>query len=188
MPRLFIGIPAPKEAKNALTHCINTAKQTLHSSVSWSKPTTWHLTLKFLDEIPQDKIPLITKKLSTVPFSPFSLHMGGAGFFPHEQRPRVAWVGVLAGKEKLTALAQNIGQCLGPLGYEPEKRPFQPHWTICRIKKLSSSDNWVEFKNIIHNTAWPDVQIEAFTLFESRLHSQGAVHTALAQYRGSEKP
>ncbi|WP_027185959.1 RNA 2',3'-cyclic phosphodiesterase [Desulfovibrio inopinatus] len=182
MPRLFIGIPASDQAKSALTACIQNAKPLLHSSLTWSKPVSWHLTLKFLGDIAPDKTEDIASILASINFAPFSIHLSGGGYFPDIRRPRVAWVGVSTGKEQLITLAKDIENELVRLGYEPETRPFRPHWTICRIKRPSRQDNWNEFEQTITKMPWPEMIIDAFTLFESRLTPHGAIHTALAQY------
>ena len=67
------------------------------------------------------------------PEAPVEVCLGGGGFFPHERRPRVAWLGGSApGMERWAAAIEG---CATALGIDPEPRPFSLHVTLARLDR-----------------------------------------------------
>ena len=56
--RTFIAIEVPKEIKNTVEIYVNPLKKE-KAKISWVKPENIHITLKFLGEVTEDKIPEI---------------------------------------------------------------------------------------------------------------------------------
>ena len=54
---------------------------------------SFHLTLKFLGEVEEEKIGDIIERLNNIKFSPFYVALGKIGIFPSENYIRVVWVG-----------------------------------------------------------------------------------------------
>ncbi len=93
-----------------------------------------HITLRFLGEVPEDSIPSIIACIKTAEvFNPFNIEVKGVGAFPTLSRPRVIWVGVSAGGEKLKALRDMMEACLKPFA-KPDRNEFTPHITVARVK------------------------------------------------------
>ena len=69
----------------------------------------------------------------------FTLRIGGAGAFPQSGAPRAIWLGLVAGREGLVAVHDELRPRLLPLGFVPEKRPYSPHLTIARVKDVRPS-------------------------------------------------
>lgn len=61
--------------------------------------------------------------------------MGHIGFFPQVRAPRVIWIGVSEGREKIIELAGSIDRELKGHGFRSDKNSFIPHITIGRTKK-----------------------------------------------------
>src|SRR3989304_3613019 len=67
------------------------------ADLRWVRREGMHLTLKFIGEVPEAKLPLIQEALAPVrSAAPVEMKFRGLGYFPHERRPRVVWVGVEA--------------------------------------------------------------------------------------------
>lgn len=60
--RLFVAIHLqPSEVLLALLHKLK--RQLAHERINWVRPDNIHLTLKFLGETPENKMPVISKAL-----------------------------------------------------------------------------------------------------------------------------
>ena len=106
--------------------------------IRWVRATGLHLTLKFLGEIPEERLGDIYEAVERAVdgASPFSLVLAGLGGFPDLRKPRVIWLGVLRGGEFLEKLHQRVDAQLALCGFSREKRKFSPHLTIGRVRSL----------------------------------------------------
>ncbi len=148
--------------------------------VSWTRPESIHLTLKFLGEIDPERVEGIYLELKKAAegISPFSLSACGVGGFPGLKAPRVIWVGI---KESaaLTQLQKNIDERLAEFGFEKEDRPFHPHLTLCRIKSASAGRDIGKAASDVGHEAYVAFKADSFVLFKSELNPKGAKYTAL---------
>jgi len=104
--------------------------------VRWVKPERAHLTLKFLGEATPEQIEGMGAALDEVgaATAPFEVAFRGLGVFPNERRPRVLWVGIAEGRERLEPLARAIDEQAAALGFERERRRFSAHITLGRVR------------------------------------------------------
>ena len=181
MPRLFIGIGLPDAYRQSLTPLIKSLSRLTDASLNWSKPDTWHLTLKFLGETNEARIPAIKAALADVDFSAFTMRAGSAGAFPDTRRPKVLWLGLTEGGEQAAALAQSIEDALSAIGIPREKKPFRPHLTLGRIRKPAPGD-WTPVLDAAATHPWPAFMVDKFTLWQSTLPPGGAIHTPLVEF------
>jgi 2'-5' RNA ligase len=149
--------------------------------VNWSKPGTWHLTLKFIGETDETRIPAIKSALAAVDFSAFTLRAGGAGAFPDARRPKVLWLALAEGGEQAATLAQSIEDALAAINIPREKKPFRPHLTLGRVRKPAPGD-WTPALHAAAAHEWPPFTVTHFTLWQSTLTPEGAIHTPLAEF------
>ncbi|MEZ7198927.1 RNA 2',3'-cyclic phosphodiesterase [Pseudodesulfovibrio karagichevae] len=181
MPRLFIGIGLPVAYRQALNPLIKSLSRLTDASVNWSRLDTWHLTLKFLGETDEARIPALKAALAAVDFAPFTLRAGGAGAFPEARRPKVLWLGLAEGGEQAATLAGAIEDGLAAIGIPREKKPFRPHLTLGRIRRPSPGD-WSPVLDAAAAHPWPPFTVTRFTLWQSTLTPEGAIHTPLAEF------
>lgn len=94
-----------------------------------------HLTLKFLDEVPEARLPDLQRALqrAATATAPFGLEIGGVGAFPNFRRARVYWVGAEL-SDPLLLLHTSVEQAFRAVGFPTEARPFHPHLTLGRVK------------------------------------------------------
>lgn len=185
MKRLFIAVELPDDVKTALTG-LQRVLRPYFVEATWVRPEGLHLTLKFLGDTPEDRIPMIRDACERAvrPFSAFSMELRGIGVFPDWRRPRVLWVGVQTAVETLGALQAAVERAVEPLGYPPETRPFVPHLTLARIKQShpAALQKLREREKPALERSYGIVWVRQVTLFESRLHPQGAIYTPLAHF------
>jgi 2'-5' RNA ligase len=112
----------------------------------WVSPRGLHVTLRFLGEQPDEKVPgLVEAVQEPYPFPPFSIEWHGVGAFPSPRRPRAIWIGVRSGARELGLLEMEVARRFGGLlaGEEPgAAQPFHPHLTLARVKTESRHVDW----------------------------------------------
>jgi 2'-5' RNA ligase len=173
--RLFIAIALPDELKIGLERL-----RTDIPGVRWLPAEQIHLTLAFLGETDAETAAHLSARLGTIQADAFELSCGGIGCFPDRRRPRVVWVGVKA-EPKLLRLAASVQRAVRASGIIPEDRPFSPHITIARLKLPAADglDSFLDRHNAVH---FKPFAVSRFTLFQSRLTPQGAVHSPVRNF------
>ncbi|MBW2964635.1 RNA 2',3'-cyclic phosphodiesterase [Candidatus Woesearchaeota archaeon] len=177
--RLFIAFDVSEEAKRILE---NTQKQVkLDGKATLTKE--FHLTLKFLGEVPEEKLDAIKQALEKIKFEKFDASLDGVGAFPDKRNPRVVWVG-LEPHEKITALQQQVDAEMNKIGFPKEDR-FHPHLTLARIKFLN---NRKDFENLLDNLKVPEssFNVSSFSLIKSTLTPEGPVYENLGSFRSQQ--
>ncbi len=154
--------------------------------IQWVRTESMHLTVKFLGDVTEDSIKDIEHALARIAqgHAAFSVEVAGLGVFPGARAPRVLWLGLAGEVDRLAALAQALDEALADLGYPRERRPFQPHLTLARIK-----DRGREVGQALGGTGWLDqrtmlgsLEVTALSLIKSDLTPGGAIYTRLAEF------
>ena len=151
--------------------------------VSWVKPETIHLTLKFLGDIPVNQINSIITSLQRAAdgVEAFSLNFEGLGVFPNLQKPRVIWIGISEGIDPLQKLHLRVEQELARTGIPREKKKFSGHLTLGRIRTLGDAR---ALHDLLLSVLSPVAGLSAvrdIRLIKSELYPSGAVHTELGR-------
>jgi 2'-5' RNA ligase len=173
--RLFIAIEFPDEVKKAL---ISLRKDI--PGARWVPAEQIHLTLAFLGEVDEITSGRLNDELSQIRSSSFKLCFTGTGCFSDRRRPRVLWVG-LKPEPRLNLLAAKVRAAVLTCGIPQEERPFSPHITLARLKLPSSRESGV-FLDQQAQKILPPLSVQEFTLFQSRLTTQGAVHIPIHRF------
>jgi 2'-5' RNA ligase len=176
--RCFVALPVPDPVREALAAIRQAAPP--RSPVRWVAPQSIHLTLKFLGQIEPPVLDSVRGALSSFPWNlaPFAFTLSGVGAFPGTGRPRVLWVGVTDGAERVVALAEKVEQALGPLGLPREERAFSPHLTIGRVNGAGPA-GWAQAFATRARFDPVEVPATALTLYESKLLPTGARYAPL---------
>lgn len=134
--RTFVCIEIPDSIKARIAE-LQDSLRPIKTSVSWTKPSNIHLTLKFLGGVSASRIERVGKAVerAAVGISPFEVEVSGAGCFPSPRSPRVLWVGLSRIPDELRKLYASLEEELEQIGFEREKRRLSPHLTIGRIRE-----------------------------------------------------
>ena len=185
--RTFIAIDVSDEVRSAVGTFTSALKKE-KARVSWVKPENVHITLKFLGEIDEEKIPEIIGALQecSKKQKPFEITIKGSGGFPNLKKPRIIWVGMTEGIEELKSLAGAADNELSKLGFEKEKRAFKPHLTIGRVKALIDNESFIKK---IQSTEFYGGRFTAgkISLMKSDLKPSGAEYTKLETINLNDK-
>jgi RNA 2',3'-cyclic 3'-phosphodiesterase len=130
--RLFVALDIPGVVRNKLSAYMDRVRE-YAPDAKWARVEGLHVTLKFLGEVRDEKLPGIKAALAAVKAAPFEVAFEGIGFFPNPKSPRVFWAGVKAGPE-LPQLAKSVDDALSPLGFQPEDKAYHPHLTLARAR------------------------------------------------------
>ncbi|MBN2139689.1 MAG: RNA 2',3'-cyclic phosphodiesterase [Desulfovibrionaceae bacterium] len=183
--RCFVGLPLPQAYQDALRDIQSRIRPRARSSMSWTRPGNWHLTLKFLGEVEEPGLIGLKQALCSVRFGRFFFQARGAGFFPDPRRPRVFWVGVGPGAAECGRLAGDVDRALAPLGFRPEARAFSAHLTLARIK-TPAADDWPALAEMAAARDWPGFEAAEFALWKSLLGPQGPTYVRLAGFAADQ--
>jgi 2'-5' RNA ligase len=177
--RTFIAIELPERIKGEIGQLQVALKKT-GAFVSWVKPGNIHVTLKFLGEVPEEKIDEVfsATERAVEGIKGFSMSLKGTGGFPNLRRPRVIWIGTGSGGEELSRLAERMEQEMEKIGFPKENRRFSPHFTIGRVKSskniegLAGKVESVEFQT-------EEIPVTEVVVMKSQLHPAGAIYTPM---------
>ena len=181
--RCFIAIEIPEPIQNQLARIQGALKKQIQKA-SWVKPGNIHLTLKFLGAVDPDDLEPIGEAIeeATSRHRSFPLRIGGVGAFPNLARPRVMWAGVKTGRERVSALAQDINVALSHCGFLFETKKFNPHLTIARLKERIDLRPYTNQYRQYDRIDEAEMTVDRISLVQSQLHPQGAIYSTLQSY------
>jgi 2'-5' RNA ligase len=178
--RLFAGLDLPYEMRRNLELLLHLLKP--KARIQWSPVSNLHLTTKFIGEFPEERLDELKAALGAVA-RPGALRIAlkGLGWFPNAEQPRVLFTGIQA-PDALATLAHDTDAACVALGIKAEKRAFQPHLTLARIR---DAEPVFELKKAILELPSADFgafSAEAFHLYRSQLNPGGSIYTKLASF------
>ena len=149
--------------------------------ISWTRPENIHLTLRFLGEIDEVTLGRVVEscRVGLPPIAPFSLRLGGVGFFPNARRPRVIHVGLSGEVAMVERLQREIEDVLESIGIAREGRLFRPHLTLGRVRSGVRREG---LATVLGSESLPAVEFEVrdFVVMRSELRPAGSLYTPLA--------
>ena len=173
--RLFVGLDFPWETKQQLASLGGGIP-----GARWVPAENFHLTLRFIGEVPPHRAEEIDGALAALRGRAFPLVLSGVGTFAKGGQETALWVGVEK-NPALEALRAKIETALQRAGCEPERRRFTPHITLARLRDVAEGKlaGFVQGHNLFR--AGP-MQIRHFVLFSSRLGKEASVYTPEVEY------
>ena len=175
--RAFLAVALPEAARACAGQAIEILRGAVPAGVRWTPTENQHLTLKFLGEIPEDRIDALVERASAklAGLAPVELALGSFGAFPSAREARVLWLGVQRGAGALARLARQLDSASRVAGVERERRPFAAHLTLGRLREPARVE--IERLQAPETVAWTATEV---VLYESRLAPDGARHVPLA--------
>ena len=195
MIRTFLAVELHEPLRTSLEQIQQGVKQRLNQAISrdvrmsWVRPTSMHLTVKFLGDIDEQLVLPMQEVIKTVVSAYHAIHvpLDRLGVFPRIQQPRVLWVGPSEQWEhgddakRLASLHRDVEACCGTLNLAMDERPLSPHLTLARIKEGGRSFGQVLAKSGVMD--WPltlgPFVVASIALMKSELKPTGSVYTKL---------
>ena len=180
--RTFLAIDLPSGLLDSIVKKQQAMKLGL-PFITWVKSANLHLTLKFIGDTPESKIPELQQAVAktVTGIQPFVISLRGFGVFPDKLAPRTLWAGIEGDLEVLLDLTKMIETEVTQLGFPPEGKPFCPHLTLARIKKNQrAAGEAIEKASMLADPfIFGSLLVEQVTLFKSELRPTGSVYTKL---------
>jgi 2'-5' RNA ligase len=191
--RLFIAISLPDAVKDEIEKVQKEMRGALPGNVvRWTKREQFHLTLKFLGNVPASRVADLAEVLRVTcrSFSALRLRAERIGFFPDLRFPRIAWVWVHGEKNELPQLQQVIEASMNNFTDERGEKKFTGHITLGRTHGVKRSHAEILSKLALGMTErffgeWMADKVE---LIRSELSSNGSCYTTLAAIPLSAAP
>ena len=178
--RLFTGIDLPEHVRERLERLLMHLRPAAH--LKWSPVYNLHVTLKFIGEWPEEKLPQLQAALRSIPRRPMiPIEVRSLGWFPNAHHPRVFWVAV-DGCDALSTLARDTETALAPLGIAKDDRAFTAHLTLARIKDPVPLQALRRAIEQLDSVEFGSFSADRFYLFRSQPGPAGSVYTKLSEY------
>lgn len=175
--RLFVALDLPSSLKERLASLVGGIP-----GARWVAPENYHLTLRFIGEVPPHRAEEVDLALAGVRAREFSLSLAGTGTFSRNgsKRGSSLWIGVERNPQ-LEHLQNKIETALQRAGLDPERRRFAPHVTLARLDNVAETRlaTYVQTHNLFRADPVP---MKHFTLFSSRPGKELSVYTAEVDY------
>jgi RNA 2',3'-cyclic 3'-phosphodiesterase len=182
--RVFLAIHLPAQIRSRAAAQSERLRELVpDASASWTREDNMHLTIKFIGEVPADAIEKLSSAASNTVngISSFDIVVGGAGSFPKKGPPKVIWIGIDDPSGNLHELHKRLDEECAIRGFQKERRAFQPHLTIARLRKphsartLASAHEEMGFEPV-------NVNVSELLLIRSELSSKGSKYTVLSSH------
>ena len=181
--RAFIAVRVDAEVERAIAELV--AQLRSHGDgVKWTSPANLHLTLKFLGPaVAAEKIRLLEPELLKIAGATeaFDLEASGIGGFPDLKRPQVLWVGLRG--DALRNLAARVEEACARFGFERERRAFNGHLTIGRLKRARLQSDTRGRVEAVMERNFGSSTIREMTLYRSITASAGPIYEALSKFQ-----
>ncbi len=140
-----------------------------HPSVRWTTPDQWHVTLRFLGEVPDDAVPDLVRALDAVGGAPARVaDLGPATTVLDRGTLMVPVTGV-------DDLAAAVADASRRVGRPPEGRPVTGHVTVARGRGRRPVPKELAGQPV--SGTWP---VDDVAVIRSRLDARGARYDTIA--------
>lgn len=175
--RLFIAVPIPEDLKERVAGILGPLRKS-GADYKWVEPKNLHLTLAFLGETPETRVPEIEAAMggAVEGRAGFDLAFTELGAFDSWARPRVIWIGVGPGAGPLEEIASTLLSDLRKSGLLTEKekdRPFSAHLTLGRMRSPRSLERLKDALKRLPRLEGLVFRAERLILYESKLSPRG---------------
>ncbi|ELY46738.1 RNA 2',3'-cyclic phosphodiesterase [Natronorubrum sulfidifaciens] len=181
--RLFVSVDLPDDLTEAVANL--QAEFEDASGLNFTDPEQTHVTLTFLGDVDEDRLPALERELSAAvdgaDVDPFPVRYGGLGVFPSLEYISVLWVGTETGGEELTRLHEAIERRTTDMGFEAESHEFTPHVTIARMDHAGGKALVQELVEEREPTIG-ETRVDEIRLTESTLTGGGPVYSTVTSF------
>ena len=182
MKRLFVAIKLEADKNFLATHdyIMSNLK---HESIKWVDTDKLHLTLKFLGETPEDKIPIIDNLLKTFVQDKETINISfdKTGIFGSSYLPKVIWFGI-KDDQKIKDLGGGLLEYFHKNGFPQDRQNFVPHLTIGRIRKLDDKKHFQLVIDKVKDNFLQEFKVDEIVLYQSILKASGPTYIELGKY------
>lgn len=181
--RAFIAIEL-NEALRRQLEATQTKLRTSAADVKWVEPKNIHLTLKFLGDVPKEKLDDLCAAIenSISGFKKFEFQVNGLGCFPLKGTPRIIWAEVGLGDDLLSRIVGSLEKYIRSFCEEKDDKKFSPHVTLGRVRSNKNISNLAFL--LKQDIELREKQIvDHITLFQSDLSPSGPIYSIIKSFK-----
>lgn len=161
--RLFFALWPDDAARASLAGTVEALKRA--TTAKWVKPENLHITLAFLGEVDEDRLPLVNRAADSIIGRSFKLELDRIEFWP---RSGIVCLSPASTPEDLKKLVSGLTAELGGVGFVMESRPYRAHLTVARKARPG-----VVSQALADPIDW---NVRSFDLVESRISRAGSLY------------
>jgi RNA 2',3'-cyclic 3'-phosphodiesterase len=170
--RLFLAVYPPAEVVEHLSALVQTLAIGQPAEAGHSRrlarPETWHVTLAFLGEVPETKVPAACDALAHVPRPDLTVRVGGGGRFGRG-RFTVVWAGLRGDVAALRELDAATRRAVRRAKLTHDEKPFKPHLTLARPGDRLPADELARDLAVLDAYEGPQWTVDEVRLMRSHL-------------------
>jgi len=182
--RSFISVELPNELKKRI-YASTSILQEIESGIKWVEEQNLHLTLKFLgwvEEKDTEKMINLTEEAARG-LGSFKINFADLGTFPEGKSPRVIWIGITEGGERLKEITEKLEEKLSKAGFRSEEREFSAHLTLGRVKDKKGVDLVVEKINQSKDQVFGELVVDHINIMKSTLTLKGPIYEKIKEVK-----
>lgn len=176
--RLFIAIDMPDPISKEVKRIQSYFKSKELFKGTYPANNGAHLTLKFLGDVENEKIPVIETALRNIECTKMAAQLSNVGIFTAGRMIKVVYIDVIC--PELTLIAKQIDNALIQW-FEPERRPFAPHITLARVKDVHDRELLLGEINRFQVNKLEFI-IDHFVIKQSILSAQGPQYKDIVRF------
>lgn len=182
--RTFIAADFPAEIIDKVERVTAYFKEQLpDDALKWVSTDKMHLTIKFIGEIPKNKITQVKEIMTHTLKDQASFNIGvqNLGTYPNIKNPRVIWLGIIQGAP-LVKIHNSLDLALESIDVKKDFRQYSPHITLARVRRDADRDIVKEISHTLSQfkvDLLGTITIDEITLYKSKLSSEGPEYTPL---------
>jgi 2'-5' RNA ligase len=172
--RAFFGVGLP--ALDSLRGLVEDLRRT-GADYKLVAPENFHLTIRFLGEIPDAQAGPILEAVRAIPRpAPFEVTVEDVGAFPDWKKLNILWAGIKDPAGGLTRLHLETERALNAIGLTGEGRPYSAHLTLGRKRSDRGRDAVRAVLTARRGADFGTATIDRLTLYESTLTREGPIY------------
>jgi RNA 2',3'-cyclic 3'-phosphodiesterase len=165
--RLFFALWPDNRQRDRLRDVINSVAKTVEGRAVDRR--SWHVTLPYIGEFEEDRIPELQALARKIAVEPFRLSFDRLEFWA---RPKLACLVAATVPAELEQLVAALNRALQQVGVTPEDRTYRPHITVVRNARTFVTERLTQRAT----TEW-----SSFELMESQSGPGGVSYNPLKQ-------
>jgi len=180
MTRLFVALEIPEDIRVRISGFREEAVNKLVENLKWEPPEKIHLTLKFIGEVNDQSVGLISDSLGFLEqYERIRCKLTRFGFFFRNGIPQILWIGLWV-DSILFNIVEQLDDTLTKFDIPAEVRKFKPHLTLLRIKKRFPEE-WVSKFN---RFVIPEINFtsDSILLIKSELLPESSKYTVIKKF------
>jgi 2'-5' RNA ligase len=183
--RLFVAITVPDAVREEVLRVQGQLQPLVpHGVVRWTKPEQFHLTLRFLGDVPAAHIGSLQESIraACTRTTPLHLYAQNVGFFPNAHSPRVIWVGIHDRENRLVTFQKQIEGAVRSYTAERGGEQFAGHITLGRFKQYNhlAIRELVDRADAIKSRLFGEWTARNIEIIRSELQPAGSRYASLA--------